>query len=747
MATPRRARYARVLTLVLLLGSIPWGPARAQTPAVSTLEVRLVGQPVWHEPDDPLGIKLRVSNVGAEEVAGFGIRIGVYERVRSRSALHEAFDLEPGNELYVESPRYPDSALAPGEATTIEVTEPVDSFDNLSTAVDGGVFPVTLTVYDLRTAEPLDFVTTTLIYYPEAPVDPLGIVPVLPLAPAPSQGPDGAFVVPAGEEVASLQQAVAADGWLRGVLAVTTAATKVEPEREAEGRAEDRRRGRGRRKRARDRKKDKPPEPIRPLHVAVAPDPRLLEELAAMAEGFRTTEEEEFRPESPEATAAGETLEALRTMLKQPSVATLLVPYASPDLPLLAELPEDPPTDLLEHLSEGARVGENLLPGELDGAWLLPPDGHLDGTTLDHLKLAGDRAQRIAAISSSSLVPPVDPDLAGCPVAAYTFACPVSLGAGSKGFVSDLGLAERLTPLGAAGISDRLTLQHFFAETSMIREEQPGIAGRVVQVTIPADWTPDPRLSKVLFNGLQLAPWLSSLTPHEALGRSEDPQPAQLTSPPETLPSPEVATFFASEAAAQSVVASYGKVAPDEVERINRLRQNLLVAQRFATYSDLPAATSYVESSVEEAEAELQKIGIIGVGDVTLTSSKGKFQFVLANDTGSPVSVDIELDAEQLDVDQDDLERLSTTYGPGNHPLTISASARVSGSFRATVRVESPDGDGYIIAEKDIQIRSTAFNRIALGITVGALLFLILFYLLRVLRRSRRKDDPEADPA
>jgi hypothetical protein len=689
-----------------------------------------------------------VTNVGAEEVTGFGVRIGVYERVRSRSALHEAFDIEPGNELYVQSPRYPDSTLAPGAATTIEISETVDAFDNLRTAADGGVFPVTLTVYDLKTAAPLDSVTTPLIYYPEPPVDPLGIVTVLPLSPAPSQGPDGAFVVPAGEEVFPLQAATAEGGWLRGILdAVDTAATKVEPERDPEGRSEDRSRGRKGRKRRNEPKREKPPDAIRPLHLAIAPDPRLLEELADMAGGYRTSTGEEFRPESPEAAVAEETLEALRTVLKQPTVATLLVPYASPDLPLLAELPDDPPTDLLQHLSEGARVGENLLPGEYERAWLMPPDGHLDDATLDHLKLAGDRARRIAAISSSSLVPPVNPDQAGCPVAAYTFACPVALGGGSKGFISDLGLAERLSPLGTPGVSDRLTLQQFFAETSMIREEQPGIKGRVVQVTIPADWAPDPRLSKVLFDGLRLAPWLNSLTPSEALDRSEDPQPAQLASPPETLPDPEVSTFFAQEAEAQSVVDTYGKVVPDEAERLHRLRQNLLVAQRFATYSDLTSATAYVESSLEEAESELQKIGMIGVGDVTLTSSKGKFQLVLANDTGSPVTVDIELDAPQLDVDEDDLERLSTTYGPGNHPLTITASARVSGSFLATVRVESPDGDGYVIAQKDIQIRSTAFNRIALGITVGALLFLILFYLLRVLRRSRKRDDPEADPA
>jgi hypothetical protein len=40
---------------------------------------------------------------------------------------------------------------------------------------------------------------------------------------------------------------------------------------------------------------------------------------------------------------------------------------------------------------------------------------------------------------------------------------------------------------------------------------------------------------------------------------------------------------------------------------------------------------------------------------------------------------------------------------------------------------------------KRITIRSTAFNRVALGITFGALAFLIFFYMFRVLRRRRGK--------
>jgi hypothetical protein len=51
--------------------------------------------------------------------------------------------------------------------------------------------------------------------------------------------------------------------------------------------------------------------------------------------------------------------------------------------------------------------------------------------------------------------------------------------------VSDPGLSERLSWL-QLRTQDRLSLQQFFAETAMIREELPGVTGRVIQATIPS---------------------------------------------------------------------------------------------------------------------------------------------------------------------------------------------------------------------------------------------------------------------
>ena len=741
MAHSRSTTPKLVALTLALLCSVLTGPhgARAQTTEQPPLTIGLVSQPLWHEPGDTLGIRVRVTNRGDEAVEGFGIRVGVFDRVRSRSALHDFFDVAPGTEPYVQTRLYKVS-LEPGASESVLVDNPMADFGNLVSATDGGVFPITLAISDLQSPVFLDWVTTPLIYYPEKPVDPLELITVVPLAHDPSMSPDGSFATPSGGAI-PLQRAALPDGWLLSLIDELAEKTAPPPDPEpAPPRKGERR----------SKKKEKPkkePKPPRPLHVAVAPDPRLLEELAALADGFRTSEGEEFRASADEAEGAAEALRTLRTTLSHSGVQTLLVPYAFPNLTNLAQLPDVGAEQILEHLSEGASVAKDLLPLDPDVAWLLPPEGQLDSATLESLQL-GDRAGRIASISESSLAPTADPENSGCPEPAYTFACPASITnerGTVKGFIADGGLAERLAPLG--GTTDRLTLQQFFAETSMIREEQPGIAGRVVQATLPSGWEPAPHLTKLLLKGLQLAPWLRSVTPSEAL--RGDPPAAERTLVEQLPSSSAAATFFESDIVpAREIIESYANVAIEEIARVRRLKNNLLVAQSYME-SDPETASEYADSSSEEALGELGKISIIGVDDVTLTSSRGRFQLVLANGTDSVIDVDLEFESPQLAFDPELLERLSTTYEPGNHPLTITATARSSGKSPLTVTITSPgSGIGYQITEKVIDIRSTAFNNIALGITVGALLFLILFYLVRALRRrSRAKGTPEADPA
>jgi len=323
----------------------------------------------------------------------------------------------------------------------------------------------------------------------------------------------------------------------------------------------------------------------------------------------------------------------------------------------------------------------------------------------------------------------------GCPELSPTFACTISVRTTegvTRGFVSDPGLSSRLATLQLRGADHRLALQQFFAETAMIREEVPGVPGRVVQATIPSLWQPPPQLARLLLEGVQNAPWIRSVTAQEALEAAAPggDQPLVERAPPvENLP-PE--DYFEAIEAAADVVSSYGSVVPPGNERVVRLRRNILVAQSRLLWKDLDAGLAYIESSAEEARAEMAKIGLAGSEDVTLSSRQAPLQLAVLNGTDVPVDVEIHLSSPDLEFDE---PVVRDTYPPGARTLTIDTRVKTSGAFPLTVTLETPDG--YEIAQKVILIRSTSFNQIALGITVGALAFLVLFYSGKALRRRR----------
>jgi hypothetical protein len=73
----------------------------------------------------------------------------------------------------------------------------------------------------------------------------------------------------------------------------------------------------------------------------------------------------------------------------------------------------------------------------------------------------------------------------------------------------------------------------------------------------------------------------------------------------------------------------------------------------------------------------------------------------------------------------------------------VDIRAGSSGIFPLEVAVETPDGS-YEIDKRSITVRSTEFNQVALLITLGALGFLVFFFLLRGIRRRRGPDEVAA---
>jgi hypothetical protein len=147
----------------------------------------------------------------------------------------------------------------------------------------------------------------------------------------------------------------------------------------------------------------------------------------------------------------------------------------------------------------------------------------------------------------------------------------------------------------------------------------------------------------------------------------------------------------------------------------------------------------FVSETQQEVDAHFAKVEVRGPNEITLTSRRGKIQLVVLNDGDFPVNINVELTSGGARLEPDQLDDLRIPEGT-QRQLDIDAIAQTSGIFTLDATVSTPDD--WPIVEKRIRVRSTKFNLVALGLTIGALLFLILFYATRAFRR---RSDTEAD--
>jgi hypothetical protein len=454
-----------------------------------------------------------------------------------------------------------------------------------------------------------------------------------------------------------------------------------------------------------------------------------------MADGYRRLEGDElsFVPRTSEtAVSAAEFLSRLRSVLESEHVQPLLTPYSAPDLPSIAAEP-----DAIDAQVEAAAdtISDVLEVGPSD--WMFAPGARLDADSLGHLSELGVNH---TFFSADTLIPPDNPSERGCPEETLSFTCPVTISTRSgervTGYTVDEELQDRLIALTRPGDS-RLELQQLFAETAMIREELPSSEDRVIQLTIPRTWRPRSRELKFLLSGLARAPWLQTLTPDEGLARGlESANNRQIVARAQVSSTQPDPSYFGAIREASELVAHFDSIEPPD-PFVRRLSRNLMVAQSRAWWGDRPKGEEYVSETEEEIRAELGKIGIFGGSEleIALTSKGGEIPISIFRNTDYPVHINVVLESTRLELERNvlpqDIERTQER-------VTFEVVARSSGEFPLDVRLTTPDG--YEFGEvKRITIRSTVFNRVALGITFGALAFLIFFYMFRVLRRRRAK--------
>jgi hypothetical protein len=131
----------------------------------------------------------------------------------------------------------------------------------------------------------------------------------------------------------------------------------------------------------------------------------------------------------------------------------------------------------------------------------------------------------------------------------------------------------------------------------------------------------------------------------------------------------------------------------------------------------------------------------------TVTARRSELPLTITNAGDREVTVLLRFNGNRLEANGGRPRRV--TLQPGPNSITVPVLARTSGDFRMVVEVRTAD-DSILLASTGVRIRSTVVSGVGVGIAIGALAFLVLWWGATIRRDRRRKaepDEPEHDPA
>lgn len=637
------------------------------------VRLTLLKQTAYTSPDQPLRFQVAATNASDEALPDLAIKLWVYPSARSRSEYDEALRFESVSPLHVST----FAVREPLEAGATRRLPAIEvSLPILRDLGENALYPVKieLTSQNLTVAELRSVVVG--LYERERIVLPLDVALTFVLDAPPSFRPDGTFVDD------TLLRRIAPDGPI-GAIVDALADT--------------------------------------PVACTLAVSSLLLEQLRRMGDGFRLIRGDvvvALGPGSPEARRARAVLEELRAAA-QPPTEVVALPYASPSVPAMAGagLREA----LRAQVARGRQIVGSMLGQPLADGAFRPPAGSVDEASLQLLLDLGER----------SLI--LDPEAVNQPAFFFTPSPIAALQTGEgetvRAVSPDAGVDRRLDD----GEGDpRLAGMRTLGELSAIYFERPG-TNRAVAIVIEEDDPIRPPFLRTLLRSLASQPedlrWLRPVTATRLLQARGSVSRRLRPLPIEAFSS----SYLAELRTARDSLARFAAVAGVGHEVVDRLGTLVLTSQSRYLLSRDDQALELLQAVDRGVSAEFAKIDPPRATTIRLTSRSGVIPLTIGNEAGYAMDVRVELRAQGLTFLGGSSREVRLTRP--EQQLTFPVRAERTGRFPVVVEVQTPEG--IEIAESRILVRSTAYNRVALVVTIGAALFLALWWSRRFLPRAR----------
>jgi hypothetical protein len=679
-------RLLLILPVVLVVLT-PW-PASADTGAQASLT--LLQQSPWNGPTTPLDLRLRVSNTGDVPLADLSFSITIETPTISRGEYADAMRSTAPRTAVVSFPfPEPGTTIAPGAAHAFRFQQ---SLAALSTTA---LYPIRVDL--LSSLQPVATIRTPMIFLAEQPKLPLAFTTTWVLWEPLQLEPDGAL------GPGPIETDIATGGRLdRTVKAIAAG----------------------------------------PANVAVAVSPVLIGELRVMERGYRATDGHRVRvvPKGQGSAAdAARMVDAIAEIAGRKGTQLVAMPFGDPSLPALPRAGLGPQIGVL--MQRGQRDASDVLGVAPSVHILRPPLSQIEAISAGRAARARARillmdAGRIPPPPGLKFSPPPDaPVLAGTRTINAVVPDP-TLAADIQTWI---GAPTKDTPELSA-----LAARYALGELATIYLETPGTPHRGAAVLFPERTPADPAFLHDFAQLVGASPWLQPMTPSQ-LVRAIPTDRAPVRLAPQAGPS-FPAGYAAAFATASDALARFRSTVRGADVLAGRLEDDLLLSLSGAAVRNVPVGTEFLSYVGDTVHRVLKGIQPPPTGHmVTIPSLRGTVVFTVKNATRYPTSIEVRLVPHgQLTLPKGD--QISVVLRPGETSLVqMAVQAQTTGRFPITVQILAPQGG--LIAQSQLIVRSTAYNRLALFVTAGAVVFLLLWWGRRFFpHASSRRETPVPEP-
>ncbi|GAC1479524.1 MAG: hypothetical protein NVS1B12_16870 [Acidimicrobiales bacterium] len=296
--------------------------------------------------------------------------------------------------------------------------------------------------------------------------------------------------------------------------------------------------------------------------------------------------------------------------------------------------------------------------------------------------------------------------------------------------VADAGLGAHFSDQ-----TDQVLAAHqLLADLTQIYEDAPG-STRGVVIETPRNWAPSGPFLEAWLSGLESSPLLTGVTlggffaaVPPATGQGAQPLVRDLVVNGDAIRAGAAGLLAADQRATKDQLDALASTLPVDTAIYPRLERALLgIPSADLSAGDRRARLDAINASIR---AQTRLISLPAARTITLTARRGRLPITIVSQSDETMRVVLRVQSDKLQfppAQTSGTATFSEDLHKGANLLDLLVEARSSGTFPLHITVVSPQG-GLIIRQTTFTIQSTALSGVGVFLSVGAALFLMIWW-------------------